>query len=307
MCCFSCRKKTKISDNGKNYNTLTPNSSNNNIIETIEESIITHTKEVVIDIGKDIVIHGENTIVKIADCTIKHTEDTIVKITDDILEHAEDTIVKIVDDKLNNIENNIIQIAQTYNNCKNEIIEFINQNKFIELLKYVDYEIKDMITNNLLLKIPFDIIEHILKHLIDYDTILEDGKNIVQWLCVHTTEHLVKFFIEFMKDKLNLEHEDNKKWKLIHYVCKHNSNNMIKYMVDKNVCLNNEVEDETNNKWHPLHHIFKHSTYSIIKHIIKKYPHDNIKKHHFKLLKDNTNMTHNHKLKLKKHINKVFN
>ena len=75
------------------------------------------------------------------------------------------------------------------------------------------------------------------------------------------------FLIKKIIDKgIDLECEDNNKWRPIHYICRFSTPEMIKYIIDKGV----DLECEDNNKWRPIHYICHISTPEMIKYIISK-------------------------------------
>lgn len=152
-------------------------------------------------------------------------------------------IKRLVNEYLNENPNEKIKQyipTSAYHLNKDEIIFAIKHNHFDELLLYDNYDLKDMTF-------------HEIGKICIFVTLLKNCKD---------TE-ILKYVIN---NAIDLECENNNKWRPIHFICKFSIPGMIKYIIDKNVCL--ECEDEF--KWRPIHFICRYSTSEMIKYIIDK-------------------------------------
>ena len=120
-----------------------------------------------------------------------------------------------------------------------EILKCINENKFDKLLEFGEFDLEKMYNNDLYKEQSF-------VKLFD----LKDNK-------------IMKHFIDNVVD---LESIDSTNWKIIHYICKFSTPEMIKYIIDRGVYL----DCYTNDDWKPIDLICRYSTSKMIKYIIDR-------------------------------------
>jgi ankyrin repeat protein len=85
----------------------------------------------------------------------------------------------------------------------------------------------------------------------------------IHFVCKHSTPEMIKYIID---KGVDLECATSDNWQPIHLVCRYSTPEMIKYIIDKGVNL----ECTTGNNWRPIHFVCKHSTPEMIKYIIDK-------------------------------------
>ena len=92
----------------------------------------------------------------------------------------------------------------------------------------------------------------------------------IHWICYHESFEIIKYVID---KGIDLEKTSSKGWRPIHFIC--NKSNcessvqfdIIKYIINKGI----DIEAETNDGWRPIHFIgCKYSTPEIIKYFIDK-------------------------------------
>lgn len=143
---------------------------------------------------------------------------------------------------------------------------FMNTGRYDNIKKYKDFDLlslrKNDVINTLVDKKQIDV----LKYILDNATSLEDTiekRKIIHVLTRHGSDVLTKYLID---KNVDLECEEEYKWRPIHFVCRYLSEDVIKYIIDKGVNL----ECETNEGWRPIHFICRYSTTNMIKYIIDK-------------------------------------
>jgi len=147
-----------------------------------------------------------------------------------VIDAKEETIIT---DKRKNME---------HMNNKEIIYKILISHDFSKLLEYSHFDFDKLFER---LRV-FNDIEEIFK-------IISEQKNIV----------VFKYIID---NCVNLECEIICKWRLIHFICRYSTPEMIKYIIDKNV----DLECEIQNGWKPIHFICRYSTPEMIKYIIDK-------------------------------------
>ena len=121
------------------------------------------------------------------------------------------------------------------NHCDNieEIIDIINQFKFMNLINYTEF-------NWLLL-----------------------GHNNIIKIMKSDDMSLIKYLID---NTFNLEKEINNKMQPIHYACRFGSIEIVKLLVEKNV----DLEAETINKTRPIHYACRFGSIEMVKLLVEK-------------------------------------
>lgn len=135
------------------------------------------------------------------------------------------------------------------------------------LLEYYEFNlaqlINDNIFRNILAECSDDVIKHVIDECINLDCLAENDIRPIHELCMYSTPVIIKYIAN--KD-INLECKTSNGTRPIHLVCIHSTPKMIKYLIEKGV----DLECTMNKKTKPVHLICKHSTPTIIKYIIDK-------------------------------------
>ena len=73
------------------------------------------------------------------------------------------------------------------------------------------------------------------------------------------------------------------KWKIIHYVCSDTTSfDTVKFIIDKYIELNLNINCSNSEGWQPIHFICRNSSFETIKYIVDKYAlHKYVKNWHF--------------------------
>jgi ankyrin repeat protein len=168
-------------------------------------------------------------------------------------------------------ENNNYKISIPLLNCSKkeitiEIFEkIVNNKQFYKLLNYTKFDLHDNFFFKDLLKNCKD--EKILKYVIDNVIELEcenDKKwRPIHYICVYSTPEMIKYIID---KGVDLECEDIYKYRPIHCICRYSTLEMLKYIIDKGV----DLECEDIDKYRPIHFICRYSIPETIKYIIDK-------------------------------------
>jgi len=107
--------------------------------------------------------------------------------------------------------------------------------------------------------------DNLVKYLIDnaIETKNTENLKLIHFICRYSTPELIKYIID---KGANTECSDNNGWKPIHYICRYSTPELIKYIIDKGA----NTECCTNDGWKPIHIICRLSTPELIKYIIDK-------------------------------------
>ena len=147
-----------------------------------------------------------------------------------------------------------------------DIKRIISGKMWTELLKYSSFR------NTRLLDIfkgckDDKIIKHIIDNIEDIEEQDECNQRLIHFVCRYSSPEMIRYIID---KGVNLEVETQNNWYPnwypIHFVCKHSTPEMIRYIIDKGVNL--EVETQSN--WRPIHIICRYSTPEMIRYIIDK-------------------------------------
>jgi len=107
--------------------------------------------------------------------------------------------------------------------------------------------------------------DNLVKYLIDNTIEIKNNMNmkLIHYICRFSTPELIKYIID---KGANTECYTNEGWKPIHIICRNSTPELIKYIIDKGVDL--ECADIYG--WKPIHIICRYSTPELIKYIIDK-------------------------------------
>ena len=190
--------------------------------------------------------------------------------------YSNNLIKRMVDEYLemySDEKNNQYKPGVTYMLNRSIIKKSIEENNFDNLIKFTDYDIKDMYNYNIFLKLVQhckneNVLKHIIDNCIDLECInlecIDYGRwKPIHYICRYSTPNIIKYIID---KNVDLECATNNRWKPIHLICAYSTPEMIKYIIDKNV----DLECVNNYKWKPIHYICRYSTPEIIKYIIDK-------------------------------------
>jgi ankyrin repeat protein len=163
-------------------------------------------------------------------------------------------------------------------NDKKEIItveifkNIIDNKQFDKLLNYTNFDLSNYLKlynmkNYFVVLLKNCKDEKVLKYVIEnaIDLECEDNKEWrpIHYICEYSTPEMIKYIID---KGVDLECENDNKDRPIHCICLYSTPEMIKYIIDKGV----DLECENDNKWKPIHYICKFSSPEMIKYIIDK-------------------------------------
>jgi hypothetical protein len=157
-------------------------------------------------------------------------------------------------------------------------IELLNENKFDE---FINTNIKDISINyNEIENINIFKNDILVKYFIDnnikFTTNIINSK-LIHFICRYSSPEMIKYILNIYVEKnLDLECETNLKSKPIHFICQHSTPEMIKYILDIYVEKGLNLECETIYKMKPIHFICQNSTPEMIKYILDIYKSQNL-------------------------------
>jgi len=154
---------------------------------------------------------------------------------------------------------------------KEQYIISINLNFINKTLDEIYVSLQENNISMCEININFNIItklfrnNNLVKYLIDNAIGIKNTKNmkLIHYICRYSTPELIEYIID---KGIDLECRTNNEWYPIHFICKHSTPELIKYIIDKSV----NIECTTKNRWKPIHFICRYSTPELIKYIIDK-------------------------------------
>lgn len=179
----------------------------------------------------------------------------------DIIEHMESLNFETLVQKIR------YKLSKNYSKNKSIILKMIKNGKYNIIY---DYESFDPSIFDYLLKSSSDysifLDNTLIQYILDHSELLEKENNIMQpihYLCRYSTPEMIKYIID---KGVNLECEVDGGIRPIHYLCRFSTPEMIKYIIDQGVNL----ECETKDKIRPIFLICKFSTPEMLRYIIEK-------------------------------------
>ena len=171
-------------------------------------------------------------------------------------------------------EENPEELINRYVNIKihseyiDEINDLLEYKKYHGLLNYSSFNLlffeKDKLIE-LLQNTDFDIFKHFIDNIIDADELCNNkmGQKLIHLVCRHCEPNKIKYLVD---KEIDLEEKTFKNWRPIHYVIKFSTPEIIKYLIDKGV----DLECANKDGWRPIHYACRFSTPNIIQYLIEK-------------------------------------
>ena len=145
-----------------------------------------------------------------------------------------------------------------------EINNIIINGEYIKLLNYNEFNWVLFGGLNLMklmknIYINRDVITHIINNTTNLECEIDNDKwRPIHFVCRYQSIDAIKLLVD---SRVDLECKTNNKWRPIHFVCKYQSIDAIKLFVDNLVNL----ECEGSNKWRPIHFVCRYQLIEAIK------------------------------------------
>lgn len=148
-----------------------------------------------------------------------------------------------------------------------EVNDIIIAGRFSDLIEYTQFDLQKIMDQNLMStlaqKCDVRVFKYIINNSIDIECHDSNNWRLIHFICRYSTPEMIKYIID---RGVNLEVETHSRWRPIHYICRYSTPDTIKYIIDKGV----ELERQCNDNWRPIHQICKYSTPEMVRYIVNK-------------------------------------
>lgn len=183
-----------------------------------------------------------------------------------------DEYLKLNPDKIHNQ----YVLSKKFDDAVLTITKAINDEKYDDLLNYVDYELEKLLNiindmnemgrENFFDKNNDDVIKYIIDNSINLNT-MQAGLNncLIHYVCQYASLNVIKYIIS---KNVNIEAENSKKVRPIHIACQFRDLDVVTAIVSNNININLNLEVADIEGWRPIHYASHFSSQLVIKYLI---------------------------------------